>query len=49
MGEAVLGGQLAEVLPKARKTMHLRNPRISSKINKKKYLPRLKTIDKIEI
>lgn len=45
--EAIFDDKLAEVLPKVRKTMFLRNPIISSKINK--YLPRLKTKDKVEI
>lgn len=45
--EAIFENKLAEVLPKVKKTMYFRNPIISSKINK--YLPRLKTKDKVEI
>lgn len=41
--------KLPKILPKVRKAMYLRSPRISSEINKKKYLPGLKTKDKEEI
>lgn len=38
--------KLPKILPKVRKAMYLRSPRISSEINKKKSLPGLKTKDR---
>lgn len=41
--EAIFEDKLTKILPKVKKIIYLRSLRISSKISKKKYLPRLKT------
>lgn len=47
--KAIFKDKLPEILSKVRNVIYLKSPRISSKINKKKYLLRLETKNKEEI